>query len=140
MERPPLPIRDCKRGHYHEATEEYWYWQIVKSTRAGGSWSCCECRRELGMLRKTGEIRPRLHSTKTVRLATWGRCGHPRDDANTYQGQCYRCRLDHKREYRINMSALALAKLSLQIRRHKALKRIATRKAKLERDIINGTL
>jgi hypothetical protein len=38
------------------------------------------------------------------------------------------------------MSALALAKLRLQIRRHKALKRKEIRHAKLERDIANGTL
>ena len=46
IDRPPLPRRDCKRGHYHEPTEKYWYWHSDKRKRRSGYWVCYRCKRD----------------------------------------------------------------------------------------------
>jgi hypothetical protein len=149
MERPPLPIRDCKRGHYHEATEEYWYWSSDKDKHNGGRWRCRECERVRVSLRLYGEIRPRARrGTKRGRPPTWAKCGHTRDAQNTYiqpstgNENCRECRREShlRHESHRYQRPLAWAKYLLDKRRYRALKRIAARKARLERDIINGTL
>lgn len=143
MDRPPLPIRECKRAHYHEPTEEYWYWQADGRVPLGGKWVCRECNRENCSFRRHGEIRPRTFSTKRVRLSIWAKCGHERTERNTYtapstgEQRCHECSL--LRGY-WEMPTLKLIEKRLKDRRNLALKRKAARHAKLERDIANGTL
>ena len=145
MERPPLPIRDCKRGHYHEPTEAYWKWNLNRHHRAGGLWLCRECERERAMLYRYGEIRPRAQASRFVTPATWN-CGHPRTPENSSNNSakgftvCRECKLGRDSRYYYNLPPLAYAKRLLYGRRREGLNRIAARHERLERDLANGTI
>jgi len=154
MERPPLPIRDCKRGHYHEATEEYWMWFINKNRSNGGNWGCRECSRERISLSRHGEIRPRVISTKKVRLAVWGKCGHIRNKETTYTTPSSRysqevgeesCRICRARNSQVRYNNLRQDFLAytwglIGARYRKAAKRAAESRSNLERDIADGRI